>query len=259
MALALRELSQTEAKHTQMAEAGVVDPLVWLLRRGNDLAREHAAARLPHPFLLLPHTPRGHEVGHFVPGSTFYAAPPTAVGRSGERGRSCDSGLARVLVTLSRPHPCRPFWKACHSKRRPKAFCKFGSLRPTRSGFVQASLIRTAPRRQATLGNLASRSQLLRASVLRAGSAAPLVELLYTGSGAARSQAATALAQMADCEEHQELIARAEAVPALVALLQAHPPASRAPPLAHVFERRNDAQIAHGVCRAAAAAHAVSR
>lgn len=46
VAAVLREFAQDDEKHDKLMSFRLVDPLVWLLRRGNDVAREHAAATL---------------------------------------------------------------------------------------------------------------------------------------------------------------------------------------------------------------------
>lgn len=73
---------------------------------------------------------------------------------------------------------------------------------------------------QATIGNLASRNALHRGAIMRAGAADALVELLYTGTAAARAVSAASIRALADTDEHQLQIIQAQAVPALAALVR---------------------------------------
>lgn len=56
--------------------------------------------------------------------------------------------------------------------------------------------------------------------MVRAGAADALVELLYTGTAAARAVAAAALSALADTDDHQLALIQAQAVPALAALVR---------------------------------------
>lgn len=87
------------------------------------------------------------------------------------------------------------------------------------SAFRDPFLARSFPK--ATLGNLGSRNALHREAIVRAGAANALVELLYTGTAAARAVSADALRTLADTDDHQLQLLQAQAVPALAALIRA--------------------------------------
>jgi len=199
-AMALREMSTNWNDKTLITKAGGILPLVALLQKGTDLAKEAAAGALENL--------------------------ADAAAAAADRDEVSRAGAIPPLVALlengtdkAKENAARALWNLAQNSDNVLSIAKAGAIRPLVALLEKKGtddLAKEAAVR--TLFKLASDNDSNKVSIAGAAAIPPLVALLQRGSDVAKMNAAGVLWLLA--YNNKISFARAGAIPALVLLLQ---------------------------------------